>query len=323
MSFVSPFYLDDLELSNNVFYAPLAGCSDLPYRLMALNQDFRPGMLFCEMVKMDALVRYDLKTFRLLDFTPDLHPIGAQLCGSNLSMAKDSARIIEDLGFDLLDLNCGCPVDKVTKDGSGSGMLKQPDLIGEILHAMIAVVDIPVTLKIRAGWDEDRINAKEITKIAEEAGAKIITIHGRTRKQAYKGQANWDYIKECKEIAKSIYVFGNGDLFTPEDAKSMFEQTACDGLVVARGTMGRPSFTSDTEKLIIGKQEPGPIDLKKTLLNHLSLIERYQEGKKAAVDLRRIGCWYLKDNVKFKEFRREISRVNDLQKAANLIHSFF
>lgn len=319
----APFFLGDLELSNNIFYAPLAGCSDLPYRLMANNESVRPGLLFCEMVKMDALVRHDIKTFRLLDYTEDLHPIGAQLCGSNPDYARDSARMIEDLGFDVLDLNCGCPVDKVTKDGSGSGMLKQPDLIGEVLRAMVESVSIPVTVKIRAGWDDGNINAPLITKIAEEAGAKIITIHGRTRQQAYKGNANWNYIKECKSIAKKIYVFGNGDVFTPIDAIRLFEHSGCDGIVVARGTMGYPSFAQSLHQLATASQEAEQEQSKNTLLNHLALIKRYQKDRRAITDLRRVGCWYLKDDPNFKELRKLISRVSDLDEAEELIHKSF
>src|SRR5579863_1856971 len=177
-----PFKLGNLELPSNIFCAPLAGCSDLPFRKMTTK--FQPGIVYCEMVKMDALVRHDPHTYRLLDYTPGLHPIGAQLCGSKLQFVQQSAKIIEDLGFDVLDFNCGCPVDKVTKDGSGSGMLRTPELIGEMISAMVSAVKIPVTVKIRAGWDEAHINAAEITQIAEQAGAKAITIHGRTRAQA-------------------------------------------------------------------------------------------------------------------------------------------
>ena len=200
----TPFNLGSAVLPNNVLFAPLAGCSDVPYRQMARR--YNPGIVYCEMVKLDALVRHDPHTYRLLDYTPGMHPIGAQVCGSKAKYAKTAARIIEDLGFDVLDLNCGCPVDKVTKDGSGSGLLKTPYLIGEILSEMIATVKIPVTVKIRAGWDEAHINAAEVTKIAESAGAKAITVHGRTRAQAYRGPANWDHISDCKKAAKNILI---------------------------------------------------------------------------------------------------------------------
>src|ERR1700676_2979243 len=156
-----PLQLGSLNLSHRIFYAPLAGCSDFPFRKMSAM--YRPGLMYCEMVKMDALVRYDAGTFHILDYSADMHPIGAQICGSKPSLAGQAAKIIEDLGFDVVDLNCGCPVDKVTKDGSGSGMLKTPELIGEVIANMVAMVKIPVTVKIRAGWDDDSINAAQIT----------------------------------------------------------------------------------------------------------------------------------------------------------------
>src|SRR3989338_6024224 len=140
--------LGKLHLSSNILYATLAGCSDYPFRKMSAL--FKPALMFTEMVKMDALVRHDMGTYRLLSYSPDMRPIGAQLCGSKLDFVKESARIIEDLGFDVVDLNCGCPVDKVTKDGSGSGLLKTPEKIGDILSAMVSAVSIPVTVKIRA-----------------------------------------------------------------------------------------------------------------------------------------------------------------------------
>src|SRR5579872_5393446 len=165
-----PFFIGSVKLPNKILYAPLAGCSDLPFRRMSCR--YRPGIVYCEMVKIDALVRNDQNTYRMLDYDADMHPIGAQLCGSKPKVAAAAARIVEDLGFDVIDFNCGCPVDKVTKDGSGSGMLKTPELIGEMISAMVSAVKVPVTVKIRAGWDEKHINAAEITNIAEKAGAK-------------------------------------------------------------------------------------------------------------------------------------------------------
>ena len=237
-----------LKLPSPILYAPLAGCSDLPYRFMSCK--YRPGLVYCEMVKIDALVRHDSHTYRLLDYTADMHPIGAQICGSKPKMASDAARIIESLGFDVIDFNCGCPVDKVTKDGSGSGMLKNPQLIGEVLSNVVAAVKIPVTVKIRAGWDEQSINAAEITKIAESAGAKAITVHGRTRAQGYRGPANWDYIKEAKEAANQILVIGNGDVFDAKSGADLFNHTDCDGILVARGTMGQPWIAENIRRYL-------------------------------------------------------------------------
>ncbi|MBX7066995.1 MAG: tRNA dihydrouridine synthase DusB [Parachlamydiales bacterium] len=303
-----PFFIGKAKLPNKVLYAPLAGCSDLPFRKMSCR--YRPGIVYCEMVKIDALIRHDSNTYRMLDYEPDMHPIGAQLCGSKPKIAAEAARIVEDLGFDVIDFNCGCPVDKVTKDGSGSGMLKTPNLIGEVISSIVAAVKVPVTVKIRAGWDDEHINAVEITQIAEKAGAKAITIHGRTREQGYKGKANWDHIKACKEVAKNILVIGNGDVFDAQSALQIFEYTQCDAVLVARGTMGQPWIAEDILRALDGLP---PIyrtvaDLKRSLFEHFDCILKYQPERQSMLDMRRVGCWYLKRLSGVKELRIQLNR---------------
>lgn len=320
-SFVRPIKIGPLELSSNIAYSPLAGCSDLPFRQM--GNLFRPGLFFCEMVKMDALVRNDPGTYRLLDYTKEMHPIGAQICGSHPKMAKESAKIIEDLGFDLIDLNCGCPVDKVTKDKSGSGLLKTPTLIGEILNEMVSSVSIPVTLKIRTGWDEENIVAPLVTQIGEAAGASAIFVHGRTRSQAYRGLANRNHIKECVEARKQIPVFGNGDIFCPESAKDMFIKTNCDGILIGRGTLGSPwIFKEVAEALQQNKSFPKSGSFyKEMLLQHFYFVKAYQHEKKAIVDMRRVGCWYLKGTSVSKTLRELLNRAKSLDEIEELIHA--
>lgn len=320
--FKSPFQLGDLELPNNVFYAPLAGCSDFPFRKM--SSKYRPGLMFCEMVKMDALIRHDQGTFHILDYDKEMHPIAGQLCGSKPELAGKAARIIEELGFDSVDLNCGCPVDKVTKDGSGSGMLKTPHLIGEVLCNMVAAVKIPVTVKIRAGWDEANINAPLITKIAEQAGAKAICIHGRTRKQGYKGPANWDYIKECKEVATTIKIIGNGDVLDGASAQRMFEYTGCDAVLVARGTMGQPWVVEDIIRYLKDGEmyERTTEECRQGLLEHFMHTLSYHHARRVAVDMRRVGCWYLKKSVGTRAFREAISRAQSPEVVRELILNF-
>jgi tRNA-dihydrouridine synthase B len=318
-SFKQPFQLGKLTLPSNVFCAPLAGCSDLPFRKMTTS--YQPGLVFCEMVKMDALVRHDPHTFRLLDFETGMHPIGAQICGSKPQIAGKCAKIVEDLGFDVVDLNCGCPVDKVTKDGSGSGMLKTPELIGEILCNMIAAVDIPVTVKIRAGWDSESINAVQITEIAEKAGATAICIHGRTRAQGYKGPANWDYIRECKQKAKNIIVIGNGDVFDAASAEKMFSFTGCDAILISRGTLGQPWIIEDIYRKF--KNQPPLLrtstDLRDALLQHFQYTLAYQIERKAILDMRRISCWYLKKGKTAKTLRESLIRAKTMKEIEELI----
>ena len=316
-----PFQFGKITLANNIFYAPLAGCSDYPFRKMSAM--YKPGLIYCEMVKMDALVRHDPGTFHMLDYDKSMHPIGAQLCGSKPELAGKAARIIQDLGFDVIDLNCGCPVDKVTKDGSGSGLLKTPQLIGEIVSNIVAAVSLPVTLKIRAGWDEGSINAAEITQIAEAAGATAICVHGRTRVQAYRGPANWDWIKESKQAAKNILVIGNGDLFDPESVKRMFEETQCDAVLVARGTMGQPWIVEDIINHMEGKNvaERSRDELFNGLMKHFSYMKSYLTDRQACIEMRRVGCWYIKDVAGASPIRQQISHATTLREIEDVIEN--
>ena len=322
MGLKQPFQLGQLSLPSNIFCAPLAGCSDLPFRRM--TSKYRPGLVYCEMVKMEALIRHDISTFRLLDYEGSMHPIGAQLCGSNPKIAGQCAKMLEGLGFDVIDLNCGCPVDKVTKDGSGSGLLKTPERIGEILANMVAAVKVPVTVKIRAGWDSQSINAVEIVKIAEQAGAKAICIHGRTRAQGYKGPADWDHIRACKETAREILVIGNGDLMTPLSVEKMFAYTGCDAVLIARGTMGQPWIIEDIYRHFQG-DEPllrRPTEIRDVLLEHLEHIYAYQTERRAVLDLRRVGCWFLKNGKNTRHLRESVNRSKSVDEIRGLILTY-
>lgn len=312
-SFVRPLQLGNLKLPCNAAFSPLAGVSDYPFRKMA--RKYFPGLIFCEMVKMDALVRNDINTYRLLDYSSDMHPIGAQLCGSKPEYAAPCARIIEDLGFDVLDLNCGCPVDKVTKDGSGSGLLRHPEKIGELLLKLTGVVDIPVTVKVRAGWDEDSINVKEVTKIAEQAGAKAIFIHGRTRQQAYRGPANWGYIKDAVSVKRDILIFGNGDIINEEAAEKVFTDSGCDGILLSRATMGNPAVYQK----MLTSTKPNALEF---LQQHLKYIEEYASGRSALINLRRVACWYLKALPQTKKLREMINRSKRFADAKAAIETF-
>ncbi len=317
--FVKPLKLGNLSLPSNVFYSPLAGCSDYPFRQMAAR--YQIGLMFCEMVKMEALIRHEPSTYHLLDYDFSMRPIGGQLCGSKPKLAGPCARIIEELGFDVVDLNCGCPVDKVTKDGSGSGMLKNPELIGEVISNMVAAVTIPVTVKIRAGWDDENINASLITKIAEEAGAKAISIHGRTRQQKYTGKANWDHIKAAKMAATTIKVIGNGDVFDAQAGLSLFEQTGCDAILVSRGTFGTPWIAENIKRLDSAIPPLIP-NVKNHLLDHMTYIASYQTDRKALLDMRRIGCWYLRNGTGTKKLRESLNRSKDLMEIEKLIREY-
>ena len=319
---IHPLKLDSLTLDSNIIYAPLAGCSDYPFRMIAAR--YKPALMFCEMVKMEALIRNDSGTYRLLDYHESMRPIGAQLCGSNPTLAGPCAAIIEELGFDVVDLNCGCPVDKVTKDGSGSGLLKHPERIGEIIHEMKKAVSIPVTLKIRAGWDDTTINAPAIACIAREAGAAMITVHGRTREQRYKGLASRDHIAATKRAAGDMIVIGNGDLFDGEAALSMLEETACDGVLISRGTIGKPWIAEDIKRAARGEK---PLVFsgeayRQLLLDHLDETIAYQPERRAILDMRRVGCWYLKSGRGTKRLREGMSRAKSIDEVRALIDAY-
>lgn len=322
MTLKRPFQFGKLTLPSNILCAPLAGCSDVPFRRMTAK--YRPGLMYCEMVKMDALVRQNVPTLRYLDYEPAMRPIGGQLCGSKPEIAGACAKIIEDLGFDVVDLNCGCPVDKVTKDGSGSAMLKNPEQIGEIIANMVAAVKIPVTVKIRVGWDEDTIVAPQVTRIAEQAGASAICIHGRTRAQAYKGPAKWEYIRECKKAATTIKVIGNGDVFDPISAEEIFTQTGCDAILLARGLMGQPWLIEDIHNHLAGKPpiKRTGIDLRDAFMEHLAHIVSYQLERKAILDVRRIGCWFLRNGSGVRELRDQLNRTQSIKEIYQLVENY-
>ncbi len=308
--------LNQLRLPNRVIYSPLAGCSDYPFRKIAAR--YRPGLMFCEMVKMEPLLMGNRNTLQILDYSEDMRPIGGQLCGSKKKLAGPAAKIVEDLGFDVVDLNCGCPVDKVTKDGSGSGMLRNPEMIGELIAEMVAAVSIPVTVKIRIGWDFNSINAHEVVKIAEKAGAAAIFVHGRTRSQGYTGPANWEYIKQCREVATQIKVIGNGDVFTPKAALEMVEKTGCDAVLASRGTMGHPWLVEDILRTASGQQMYSH-DAKQALLDHFELSAEYKSERGALIDMRKVCCWYLKNSPGARQMRSKASKMTTLEEIRELI----
>jgi len=317
-----PFRLGKIELPSNVFCAPLAGCSDLPFRRMTTK--YKPGLIYCEMVKMDALIRHDPGTYRLLDYQTGMHPIGAQICGSKPKLAGPCAKICEELGFDVIDLNCGCPVDKVTKDGSGSGLLKSPSLIGELIAEMCANVKVPVTVKIRLGWDYETINCLKICAAAKEAGAAAVCIHARTRSQGYKGPAVWSYIKECKEAFPDLCIIGNGDLFSAEAAEQIFVETGCDAILLSRGTFGQPWIIEDIYRKLSGEDllPRDGLTYRDHLLEHMQYIEDYQPEKKAVLDMRRVGCWYLKQAHGTRKLREALNQVKRFSEIRGLIEAY-
>ena len=275
------------------------------------------------MIKMDAIVRADASSFRMLHYSTDMHPIGAQLCGSNPKFASIAAKIVEDMGFDVLDLNCGCPVDKVIQDGSGSGLLRTPTLIGDILANMVAAVRIPVTVKVRAGWDHEHIIVADLVRVAELAGAKAITVHGRTRRQGYSGEANLDWIRAAKQQAGTIKVIGNGDIFSASAALHMIKETGVDGVMVARGGIGQPWIVDDIQQADKGNEIPvrNPEERRQILMQHFEATLAYGNDHQAIADMRRVGCSYLGRLKGGRPFREAFSRASSVQEIRALIEA--
>ncbi|ESN89147.1 tRNA-dihydrouridine synthase [Chlamydia suis MD56] len=320
----SSIHIKNLLLKTPIVYAPLAGFSDYPYRQMSAL--YRPALMFCEMVKMEGLHYCPKRTLRLLDFSESMRPIGGQLCGSNPELAGESAKILEGLGFDLIDLNCGCPTDRITKDGSGSGMLKNPSLIGKVIEKMVEAVSVPVTVKIRSGWDFDHINVEETVRIIKESGASAVFVHGRTRSQGYQGPSNLDFITRAKLAAgKDFPVFGNGDVFSPEAAKTMLETTHCDGVLVARGTMGAPWIGKQIEDyLTTGTYSSFSFAMRKqAFLQHLQWIEEYyQSEEKFLTDTRKLCGHYLILSPRVRSLRASLAKASSSQEVYQLISLF-
>lgn len=301
-----------VELKNNVFLAPMAGVTDLAFRLMCKEMD--AGLLYTEMVSTKALFYGDKKTDMIMEIKEDEKPVALQIFGSDpriMARVTDENLSNKD-DFKFIDINMGCPAPKIVKNGDGSALMKQPSLVREIVREVVSASNKPVTVKIRKGWDDNNQNAVQIAKIIESAGAAAITIHGRTREEYYSGLADWEMIKSVKDSV-SIPVVGNGDIFEPEDALKMIEKTNCDAVMIGRGARGNPWIFKRTAHLLkTGELLPTPTDKEKIdmSLRHLELLFKVKPERMAIREMRKHIAWYIKGIKGSAEMRDKINRVD-------------
>lgn len=297
---------------NDVFLAPMAGITDLPFRLIC--KEFGAGMVYTEMVSAKGLFYDSDKSKILLAVEEAEHPVGAQLFGSDPKILSEMAKVVCESDIDFIDINMGCPVPKITKNGEGSALLKNPELIGEIVYAVAHAIDKPLTVKIRKGFDDTNINAVEVAKIIEQAGASLLTIHGRTREQFYSGTADWDIIKKVKE-AVQIPVVGNGDITKPEDTKRMMELTGCDGVLIARAAQGNPwIFKRTNHYLATGEILPEPTLEERipVILKHAEMLIKHKGDFTGVREMRTHLTSYVKGIHGATGFRRRLTAVETL-----------
>lgn len=311
--------IGNVTLENRYILGPMAGVTDLPFRLLCKEQG--AGLLCMEMVSAKAILYNNKNTETLLEIHPDEQPVSLQFFGSDPKIMSEMAKRVEERPFDIMDINMGCPVPKVVKNGEGSALMKNPKLVHEIVNAMVKAINKPVTVKIRKGFDDTCINAVEIAKIIEDAGAAAVAVHGRTREQYYSGTADWEIIRQVKE-AVSIPVIGNGDVTSPQKAEELVKQTGCDGIMIARGAQGNPWIFSE----MIAYEQTGQLpdrparrEVREMMLRHARLQLQYKGEYLGIREMRKHVAWYTKGLQGSAKLREEINRVESYAELEELL----
>lgn len=312
----------DFEVENEVFLAPMAGVTDLPFRLIC--KELGCGLLYTEMINAKALCYDDKNTKKMLNILDEEHPVAVQIFGSEPEFMGKAAQILNDYPNEILDINMGCPAPKVVKNGDGSALMRNPKLAGQVLDQVVKNSKKPVTLKIRKGWDDNSVNALEIAKIAEDCGICAITIHGRTREQYYSGQADWDIIGEVKSQI-SIPVIGNGDVTSVEDAIRIKDHTGCDAIMIGRGAQGNPwvfkriDHYMKTGQLLDPPSKDEKIDI---AIKHMDLAIK-EHGEYVAVrEMRKHIGWYLKGMKHSARFRDQINHMVTAKEVIDTLNQY-
>ena len=313
--------IGNVELDNNLILAPMAGVTNLPFRIIC--EKFEPGMVCTEMASSKAIFYNDQKTRRLLNTEGEKRPISFQIFGSDEETMGYTAKYMSKIA-DIIDINMGCPAPKVVKNGDGSKLLLDLEKAKIIMKVFVENSSVPVTVKIRKGWDKENIVAVQVAKIAEEVGISAITIHGRTRSEFYTGKADWDIIKEVKDSVK-IPVIGNGDIVDEETAYQMFEKTGVDGIMIGRGSFGNPwIFRNIKHFLITGEKLPSPTNSERLniIKEHIDLAVE-EKGEIAIKELRKHIAWYTKNLKNSSEFRNSINMIETKEQLIKTLNEYF
>ena len=311
-----------LELENNVFLAPMAGVTDLPFRILC--KEMGCGLVYSEMVSAKGILYDNKNTTELLEIDPKERPVAVQLFGSDPEILGAMAKKIESYPIDIIDVNMGCPAPKIVKNGEGSCLMKTPELVGKIVKSLVESQSKPVTIKFRKGFDDDHINAVEIAKIAEANGAAAVAVHGRTREQYYSGKADWDIIKQVKATV-NIPVIGNGDIFTPQDAKNLLEHTGCDAIMVGRGAQGNPwIFKRILHYLKTGELLPEPTAQERVekALRHSQMLIDYKGEYIGIREMRKHMAWYMKGLPGAAELRGKLNYAETMAEMEALLRGY-